>query len=401
MNELIPTQETEQPIRAEGWLLPWQENTPQWRNQARLSLGGIQRVLVVRLDNIGDVVLLGPSLRALRETLPQASITLLTSPAGRQAAPLLPWVDETLVCEALWQDVSGHLSFDPQREIQLIEELRSHDFQLALIFTSFSQSPFPAAYACYMAGIPHRVGFSKEFGGRVLSLSPAPPPDEMHQAERNLCLLEQLDLPLPLDHQLELTVPEDARRRADELLAALGIGPDRPFIALAPGASCASRRYDPQRFAEAARMLTLQTALPLVVLGSDREAETLRPVVDVPHVRSLVGLTSVPEFAALIRRSSLVIGGNSSALHMADAFQTPMVILYSGTDLVSQWMPRNAPARLLVNPVFCSPCYGFDCPYQMNCLDIRPQEVVTAALEMLTGKVYRHIHIPLEIKVPT
>ncbi|MEX2598284.1 MAG: glycosyltransferase family 9 protein, partial [Dehalococcoidia bacterium] len=80
-----------------------------------------QRIAVIRLDNIGDVVMTSPVLRALKACLPQASITLVASPAGSQVAPLLPWVDDVLVVRALWQDASGAMPMEPERELQLIE----------------------------------------------------------------------------------------------------------------------------------------------------------------------------------------------------------------------------------------------------------------------------------------
>jgi hypothetical protein len=60
-----------------------------------------------------------------------------------------------------------------------------------------------------------------------------------------------------------------------------------------------------------------------------------------------------------------------------------MVVLYSGTELESQWQPRNAPTKLLRRLTECSPCYGFQCPYQMECLDISPNEVVREAVNFL------------------
>ena len=97
----------------------------------------------------------------------------------------------------------------------------------------------------------------------------------------------------------------------------------------------------------------------------------------------MAGQTTVPELAGVVRRAGLVIANNSGPLHLADAFGRPMVILYSGTDLESQWRPRRAPARLLRRPTACTPCYGFRCPYHMECLDIPPEEVVQHAQELL------------------
>src|ERR687886_132989 len=84
------------------------------------SWGEARRLLVVRLDNIGDVVMTGPVLRALKENLPGSHITLMASPGGSKAAPLLPWVDEVLSWRVLWQDLGSRLVPGPDREWKLI-----------------------------------------------------------------------------------------------------------------------------------------------------------------------------------------------------------------------------------------------------------------------------------------
>ena len=349
--------------------------------------GGVRRLLAVRLDNIGDVVMLGPALRAVRRALPDAEITLLASPAGTKVAPMLPWIDSVLTSRAVWQDASAALPLDPGRERELIEAIRTRGFDAALIFTSFSQSPHPPAYACYLAGVPVRVGQSKEFGGSLLTHAVRPRPDGNHQVDRNLHLLESVGLPLAGRH-LELRVPAEVRASADRLLRSVGVDPGGPFVALAPGASCPARRYEPARFAAVARGLFERTGLPIVVVGSDREAELVGPILAANRpgsVVSLIGRLSLLELAAVVRRSALVLANDSGPMHLADAFGRPMVILFSGTELEEQWRPRGAPARLLRLPTDCAPCYAFRCPYQMECLDIPPRDVVAAALDLLTA----------------
>src|SRR6266568_6924934 len=75
-----------QPPSHRMWLESLTETTTQWRNQNKLSIRDLKKILVVRLDNVGDLIMMGPTLRTLKEALPQAEITLLTSPAGNQVA---------------------------------------------------------------------------------------------------------------------------------------------------------------------------------------------------------------------------------------------------------------------------------------------------------------------------
>ena len=81
----------------------------------------VRNVLAVRLDNLGDVLLTTPAIRAIKETLPEARITLLAGPTGAQVADLDPDIDETIVYEAPWTDVWHRLPQDPGRELALVE----------------------------------------------------------------------------------------------------------------------------------------------------------------------------------------------------------------------------------------------------------------------------------------
>ncbi|MCM8748088.1 glycosyltransferase family 9 protein [Thermomicrobiaceae bacterium CFH 74404] len=342
-----------------------------------------RNILAVRLDNIGDVVLLGPALRAVKETVPQARLTLLASPAGATAAPLLPWIDDVIVWRAVWQDVGGRMPFDPHRERGLVDELSRRTFDAALIFTSFSQTPHVAGYACYLAGIPLRAGESKEFGGSTLTVELRSGPDELHQVERNLRLVERLGF-TTCDRRLAIKISTDARRATTMLLALAGLDSARPVVLLHPGASCQARRFPASRMREVCRLLS-RAGWQVLVTGSQREAALVEFVAGtgVPGVGALAGRTSLAEFAALIERAALVICGNTLPLHLADAVGTPILGLYAGTDYEEQWQPRFTRYRLLRRPTPCSPCYRFDCPFGQPCLDYSPGEVVEAALSLV------------------
>ena len=349
----------------------------------------MRRVLVMRLDNVGDVVLLTPALRALRAALPVASITLLASPAGAQLAPLLPWVDDVRAVRALWQDTSGSLPFDPAREQSFVDDLARERYDAALIATSFSQSPHAAAYACYLAGVPVRAALAPDFAGGVLSCPVAPPSEGTHQVDRALALLAGLGVP-PAGTHLELRVPSATTQAVRRTLHAEGV--DGPYAVVAPGASCPTRRYDPGRFAQVGAGLTCEVHLPVVVVGSAREQALADGIADaadrsgcgIPAV-SLAGRTGVPELAAVVAGAALVVTNNSGPLHVAEAFHRPTVALFAGTERESEFAPRHAPLRLLRRATTCAPCRAFTCPFAHECLDIPPDEVVTAALGVLSA----------------
>jgi ADP-heptose:LPS heptosyltransferase len=343
----------------------------------------VRRLLVARLDNLGDVVMCGPALRAIRRELPDCRITLWSSPGGAEAALLLPEVDDVFVTRALWQDL-GRLSFDPAREQGLIRDLSAGGYDGLIVFTSFAQSPHPPAYAGYLAGIPLRAGQSKEFAGRVLSHAIKPLPDEAHQVDRNLHLVAALGFPSD-DARLRVRVSRAARQDLGQRLGEHGVGHDQPIVALHPSASASARRYPPDRFTVVGQLLCQERDWRVVITGTERDRETAgRMATEIgPGSISLAGETSLPEFAALVERADLVVTNNTLTMHLADAVGTPEVVLFAGTEREEQWQPRATRARLLRRPTPCQPCYRFECPYGLPCLDIPPREVVDAALELL------------------
>jgi ADP-heptose:LPS heptosyltransferase len=351
----------------------------------------LQHVLIMRPDTVSDVVMLAPALRALRESLPHAEMTLLTSDRGCEAKSLLPWIDDVMVYPALWQDITEASLLNLRKDMAFIERLRARRVTMAMIFTASSESPWPSAYACYLAGIPHRIGFAKDVHGSALSHILLPPGEDVHGVDRNLNLLQTLGI-YEANRQMDLPIPAEIENRAHELLMENGITPGLPYLVLAPQARRAAEFYDPHHFAAAARILSAQTEHLLIIVGSAEGREAIEPVLQLANenlygnVHSLVGKTSLPELAAVIRGARLTITNRSAVMHLAEAFQCPSVVLYPGTDPIQPWAPRGASTRILSRHDSCSPCQGSDCPAGMKCLDIRPEEVAIAALELLGGQ---------------
>ncbi|GGM36626.1 glycosyl transferase [Longimycelium tulufanense] len=351
---------------------------PRWRE--------LRRVLVVRPDNLGDVVMLTPALRALRRAAPTAHIDLLASPAGAAARQLLPDVDGMLVVSPSWQDASARPAGDATRvswrEQALVKMVATRDYDAMLVFTSARQSPWPAAHVGLLAGVGIRAVHSAEFGGAVATHWVTPPPEQTHQVDRCLHLLRALGVP-DAGRELRLRVPPDAEATAAQALARAEVGVDQPFTVLAPGGSCSAKCYPADRFAAAARRVA-EDGLPVLVTGSDSERELLARVAELaghPDVRVLEPV-SVPVLTAVVAAAGVVLCNNSGCMHLADAMRTPVVVAYAGTERLEEMRPRSAPAALLRRAVSCAPCRQFRCPYRQECLDVAPAELAFAALRL-------------------
>lgn len=348
-----------------------------------------QRILLVRPDNLGDVLLLGPALRALRQMAPQARLTLLSSPAGAAVAPLLPEIDDVAIVSPVWQDAGPPPPPDPGAQLALVETIRSGGFDLAVIFTSFSQSPYPAAYVCLLAGVPVRAALSREFGGGVLTHWVPAPETTQHQADRAVHLLGRLGVPVAsVGRQLHARLPDGVIEAARGVA---GLKSGERYVALLPGASCSSRRWEPARFAAVADTLTA-AGHSVVVVGSEREAQLVdavtggarhdrHPAGSPARVLPVAGRLDVPGLAGLLAGAEAALVNNSGGMHLADAVGTPVVALFAGTELVEEYAPRSVPARVFNRPTACTPCRAFSCPYGHECLDVTPAAVAAAVLE--------------------
>jgi ADP-heptose:LPS heptosyltransferase len=346
-----------------------------------IDWGSIDRLLVVRPDNLGDVLMAGPAIAALRAAAPHARLELLASPAGAAGAQLLPEIDETVVAHVSWQQIG--VSAEPP-DTDLVFRIAARHYAAAVVLTSFSQSPWPAGYALQRAGVPLRAGMSKEFGGTALTHWVAAVDDGLHQVDRALRLLDSLGVPTDrVPSTLHATVPEAAVERVAAALAGEGLDPAEPYAVVLPGASCPARRWPADRFRSAAALLAEQ-GLPVVVTGPGAEHDLVAAVAaHTPGVVSMAGVFDVPDLAALLACAAVAVTNNSGGMHLADAVGTPVVALFAGTEDESQYRPRSVPSAVLRVPTTCSPCRQFRCPFHLECLDVAPSAAADAALQLV------------------
>ncbi len=357
---------------------------PAWR--------AARRILAVRLDNLGDTLLMTPALHAIKESLPEASLTLLTSPAGAQVARLVPDMDEVIVYEAPWVDPWRRLPQDSAREQAAIGALRERRFDAAVIFTSYRQSALPAAYLCYLADIPLRLASSVDGPGSLLTTRHRPPEWTMHEVERALDLVSAVGVTTE-QRDLVLRVPADAQATLREKLSARNIalrGLSGPLVVVHPGCTMPARTYPAELYSQVIERLALGLGATVLVTGADDERALVADVcAGVPpdargNVHEVVGALSFPELCALIESADLVVTNNTGPMHLAAAVKTPVVALFALTNPPEQWGPWRVPHKLLYADVPCRLCYSRVCPHSQECLrGVSPEEVICAAADLL------------------
>jgi ADP-heptose:LPS heptosyltransferase len=344
-----------------------------------------KRVLAIRLDNLGDVLVTTPAIRAIRQSLPEASITLLASRVGAQVGALNPDINDVIIYGAPWMDPWRELPLDPDREQRLIAELHARQFDAAVIFSSFRQSPLPAAYLCYLAGIPLRLAASIDGPGSLLTTRHKHPEQMMHEVERGLDLVGAVGMSTTTDDRLVLVPPPGATANIRHLTAG-----GRPLVVVHPGCSMPARTYPWELYAEVVTLLVQQLDARVVLTGAEHEQLMVNAIVDrLPletrtHVVAAAGTINFPEFCALIEAADLTITNNTGPMHMSAALDTPVIALFALTNPPEQWGPWRVPHRMLYREVPCRLCYSRICPIDHECLvGVPPGEVVSTAAELL------------------
>ncbi len=345
----------------------------------------VRNVLLVRLDNLGDVLLTTPAFHAVKTSLPQASLTLLASPVGAQVATLNPDIDDVLVYQAPWMDPWHKLPLDSQREQEMITLIKDRHFDGAIIFTSFRQSPLPSAYLCYLAAIPLRAAASIDGPGSLLTTRYKHPERIIHEVEHNLELVAALGMNTS-DQSMVLHVPDDAMHE----IARAGAINRAPTIVVHPGCSMPARTYPWEMYVEVINLLVERLNAFVVVTGVEDERPLVARVLE--HVRSenrastlaMAGTLPFPLFCALLKMADLTITNNTGPMHVSAAVKTPVIALFALTNPPEQWGPWHVPHRQLYHDVSCRICYSRVCPYQHECLRlVSPAMVVNATADLL------------------
>lgn len=357
-----------------------------------------RHLLCVRLDNMGDVLMTTPAIRALRDSVPGRRITLLSSGAGASLAPFLPEIDRVIRYDAPWVKNAAD---DWKNDCGTIERLRRQAFDAAIIFTVYSQSALPAALMCRLAGIKRVLAHARENPYRLLS-DWVPDREPMiparHEVQRQLDLVATVGATCRHGTRLSFATREADRRNLHEILRAHGLAASGGWIVVHCGASAASRRYSPTHYARVISLLK-SCGLPILLTGTADERSLTQGVLaqctSRSHVIDLAGQLSLGELACLIQDAGLLICNNTGPAHIAAAVQTPLIDLYALTN--PQHSPWQVPHRLLYRDVPCRNCYSSRCKKGTNaCLEgVPPEDVVAAALELMGGEGRRDLRSTL------
>lgn len=393
-----------------------------WPRAARAENAALpRRILLLRLERVGDLIMVLDAIAMVRALAPDAAIDLVVGRWNQALAQLIPGVRvETLDVPWMARERRG-LSWPAL--VRRARAWRERDYDLAINFEPDIRSNLLLA----LAGAPRRVGFVSG-GGRALLTDALAPDPHAHIAENARALVTAAFQPTglkpcatgtdqhlgppnhrmaqagtdqhfsPPNHQVaqgfspaRLQIPEEARRKAAELVAAPGNG--IPLVGIQPAAGRRIKEWDPVRFAEVGAEIARSRNASVVLIGSTADA----PVVDAMRAAWPAGvpLTVLPPdvdlvvLAAVLERLTLFITGDTGPMHLAAAVGTPVLAIF-GPSLPTRYAPLSARSKIVRIDIHCSPCNLMRQPPERclgrvpDCLaGITTLDVLRAANEML------------------
>lgn len=325
-------------------------------------------ILLVRFGAMGDTLLMTPLIRALRSKHPDARITVVTK---REYASLFQ--HNPRVSEVIGLEPGGSLAelgrriraAGPTHRLDLHGSLRSRALRWRVggRWTSYPKHRLARAALIRLKRDRYR--------------------DRRPVAERYFDAARELEV-LPDGGSLELFLPRPALEDAERFLAQHNLGLRRQLIALAPGASRATKRWPTHHWIALARRL-LEAGNDAVIVGGPAELavgeEIARAAADAGGIGSAAGAFDLPGTAALLKRARALVAGDTGAMHLATAVGTPVVALFGPTVEAFGFFPYRAKATVLQRDLACRPCSaqgGARCPLKHHrCLqDLQPADVL-------------------------
>jgi heptosyltransferase II len=343
----------------------------------------IKRILVRGPNWLGDAVMSEPALRGLQKLFPDAQISLLVKPG---VADLFK--DHPALTHVLTYESNGRHTGLSGKWV-LAGELRRKGFDLAILF----QNAFEAAFLTFLASVPRRYGYTTD--GRSLLLSdPVAPPDPrtlVHQVHYYWDLLKPLGLTgVPTAPEL-VVFPAEEQAMAGRF-AQGGLTASDVVVGINPGSTYGgAKRWLPDRFAEVAERLcrtvreSRDQQVSVVIFGAKGEERLGQEIAARLSSRSLVlsGSTTIRELMAAVKRCAMLLSNDTGPMHIAAAFQVPVVAIFGPTDWRTT-SPFGGAHAVVRQPVDCAPCLLRECPIDHRCMTgVSVAQVYEAAAKQL------------------
>lgn len=325
-----------------------------------MLLENVKKILLIQLGDIGDVVWMTPTLWAIKAACPQADLFILL----REGNGALLEADPSVYGTIEIKKYRGSLYERLQKQSRFIMDFRRERFDMVIDLRAGDRgaimarlSGAPVRVAQYYQGLPF---WRNRFFTRLVRPCPQEKNDR-GAAEQSLRIIRELGIEAQAAAP-RLWVREEVKKSAGTLLREAGIDIRSRWVSLNPFSRWSYKELPYHKWIEIIDWIWKEFHLASVIVGSEAESKKAAKLTDgcSGKVYNLAGRTNLAELAALIGFSSLHIGVDSAAPHIAAAVGTPTVTIYGPSDW-QEWAPRGEHHRVVVAGEECVPCYRKGC----------------------------------------
>ena len=343
-----------------------------------------QKILVINLMHIGDLLLVTPVLRSLRTKYPGAHIALLADKKLEDLVRLNQNIDELITI-----DKKGYHN-TPLRYMEFIGQIRRQQFDVVINLHANERASFIAA----LSGGKKVIGYSTP--GPSLFFDKIVPNRKAikHQVHAHFEVLwEGLGMHEFDDHGIEMWLEEAAEVRAEKIWAEAynnlnGQQPEK-IVGLNIGASWPTKRWPKDSYAKLADIL-LEKGYGVAFFGGPMDMEIVEETLNLmkydkkqPLLRIFTGKMSLMELASLLKKCDVLVTNDSGPMHIAVAMKVPIVSMF-GPSPVPGFYPYNDTSVVIKTSRFCHPCGKHQCPTQHECMwEIDVETVLKYTLEQM------------------
>jgi heptosyltransferase-2 len=340
-----------------------------------------KKILIIRTDRLGDVILSTPVIKNLKQAFPGVHIAFMCRPYTKDVVEGNPEVNEVI----LYDKYGKHKR--AMATLKFALNLGKKNFDWVIILHPTNR----AHIISFLAKIPVRIGWDKKMGFLLTKkLHHNKSEGKKHELEYNLDVLRELNIPI-VDKSTYFPIEEDARKRVEEILSEKGLRPEEKFIAIHPSASCPSKRWPQEFFSQLIKIIDEKLNIKFVIITSNAERNLGELVIRETEAIDLRGQLNISQVGALLKKASLFISNDSGPVHIAASLNTPVISIFGRKDpglSPLRWGPVGTEVFYFHKDVGCIQCLAHNCLKGFLCLrEIKPEEVAEKALTLLARDI--------------
>lgn len=343
----------------------------------------VNRILIIRTDRIGDVILNTPVFKALRHNFPKAYITAVIQPYVKEIIEGNPNIDEIITYDKNFSQAGWRST------LRFIKYLRRKQFDLSIALNPSKRSNL----VTFLAGIKYRIGYDRKWGfllthrmkdNKWMGLK--------HEVDYNLDLLRYVGLEVK-DRELYMPIFKEDEDYIADILREAGVSSQDALITVHPSASDHTKRWSLEQYARLIDKLIGNFKFKVALVSAKEDKALIEKLVSLTFNKPInfCGRTTLRQLAALCKKSQVFISNDSGPVHIAAAVKVPTIVIF-GRILAGvgpkRWGPYGGEGIVVQKDVGCKPCDPQNCLENFKCLAaVSVEDIIDAVKKIIKTNV--------------